>query len=214
MNPLDFKKLRQEYTKSGINKSDILKNPFDFFTKWINEAINAGVSEPNAMLLSTADENAIPSARVVLLKELTHKGFVFYTNYQSRKAKQISSNPNVALNFFWKELERQVRIEGFVEKVSAEVSDAYFNSRPLESKISAIISNQSQYIPNREYIEKFWEDYYVNNSEKDINRPEYWGGYIVIPTYFEFWQGRDNRLHDRLSFLLKNNHWKIERLAP
>ncbi|NCC71499.1 pyridoxamine 5'-phosphate oxidase [bacterium] len=214
MNTPDFNKLRQEYTKLGILESDILENPFDFFKKWIEEAITLGVKEANAVQLSTVDKNCMPSSRMVLLKELTEKGFVFYTNYKSRKATHISSNPHVALTFFWKELERQVRIEGIAEKVSKEESDAYFNSRPYESKISAVISQQSQVIPNREYIIEKWEKYKASYTDKEINRLDNWGGYIVIPSHFEFWQGRANRLHDRFRFLLIKKEWKIERLAP
>jgi len=210
----DLLKLRHEYQKAGLKDADILINPFDFFHKWLTEAVNAQVDEPNAMMLSTVNSNGYPSSRVVLLKGLESNSFVFYTNYGSRKGKHLSVNPNAAIAFYWKELERQVRIEGKIEKVSASESDEYFNSRPVESRISAIVSPQSEVIADRLYLDNLWDNWKKDNSDKTPLRPEHWGGYRLLPVYFEFWQGRVNRLHDRFRYCLFDGEWKINRLAP
>ena len=185
------------------------------FETWWLQAVESKIDEPNAMTLATSSIEGKPSARTVLLKGINSRGFLFFTNYFSRKGKEIEENPFVALLFFWKELERQVRIEGKIEKISEAESDAYFQQRPLESRIGAWSSPQSQVIENREVLQKNVEKYEAIFSDENILRPDFWGGYIVIPERIEFWQGRPGRLHDRLVYIYdENNLWKIERLAP
>ena len=208
-------KIRKDYQKHQLLETNISKDPFEQFREWLQEAINAGIEEPTAMTLATISTKGFPSARIVLLKGFDEKGFVFYTNYDSRKGNHIKKNPNVALVFYWKELERQVRIEGEVEKVSKKESDEYFASRPVESQISAIISEQSAEIPDRNFLEMMKEMFVRKQGDKPINRPDHWGGFRVIPRRIEFWQGRENRLHDRIKYCSKNNKdWKIKRIAP
>lgn len=207
--------LRKEYKMQALLESDIEPDPFEQFTKWWNNALQSEIDEVNAMTLATADTNAIPSARIVLLKEFSEKGFVFFTNYNSHKGEELEKNPNACLVFFWKELERQVRIAGKVEKVSATESDEYFSSRPEGSRIGAWASPQSSIIASREVIEENSASYQQKYTGGNIPRPPHWGGYIVIPQVIEFWQGRPNRLHDRILYnLTENGIWKIERLAP
>ena len=206
--------LRKDYKLQKLSENDASKNPFLQFSKWWNEAMAANIEEPNAMTLATVGVDNKPSARIVLLKEMDEAGFVFYTNYESHKAKDMQLNENVALLFFWKELERQVRIEGRVKKISAEESDKYFLSRPEESKIGAWSSPQSEVIVDRNVLEKniaLTKEKFKNTV---VERPLFWGGYKVTPILFEFWQGRSNRLHDRLQFQLENNNWLLKRLAP
>ncbi|MCB0739106.1 MAG: pyridoxamine 5'-phosphate oxidase [Bacteroidetes bacterium] len=183
------------------------------FNVWFNEALKAEVLEPNAMTLATASSNGSPSCRVVLLKGVDN-GFVFFTNYLSRKGSHLLENPNACLNFFWPELERQVRIEGSVEKVSALESDDYYNSRPFGSQIGAWASPQSQKIEGRELLEQRVEELQKEFSEDTIKRPEHWGGFRLRPDFVEFWQGRPSRLHDRICYLLENDRWNRFRVAP
>lgn len=207
--------LRQDYRSASLTEESVDENPYLQFEKWFSEALNANVLEPNAMTLATASVNAVPSARIVLLKEFTEEGFVFYTNYNSNKGKEIEENPYAALVFFWGDLERQVRIEGVVEKVSEEESTQYFNSRPKGSQLGALTSPQSQPIPSRKFLEDKLIQLVDEYGVKDIPKPEYWGGYRVIPNKIEFWQGRSNRLHDRIVYVQeKDQSWKFERLAP
>ena len=207
--------LRKEYKMQTLLESDIEINPFAQFTKWWDDALKSEIDEMNAMTLATADANAIPSARIVLLKDFSEEVFVFYTNYRSLKGKELEKNPNACLVFFWKELERQVRISGQVKKVSTTESDEYFASRPEGSRIGAWASPQSSVITSREVIEVKAAAYQQEFTDGNIPRPPHWGGYIVIPAVIEFWQGRPNRLHDRIQYTLKENAvWKIERLAP
>ncbi|MDX1699434.1 MAG: pyridoxamine 5'-phosphate oxidase [Melioribacteraceae bacterium] len=207
--------LRINYDFEGLDESKIEKDPFLLFEYWFKESVDKKVFEPNGMTLATVDADGKPSARIVLLKDISKGGFVFYTHYTSRKGKQLQNNNNAAAVFWWNILARQVRIEGFVEKLSAEESDSYFNSRPRGSRLGAVASNQSKTIPDYPYlIEKFNEAAEKYNDE-DIPRPENWGGYRLIPESIEFWQGRENRLHDRILFTKQaNSQWKIERLAP
>ena len=185
------------------------------FQLWWNEALKGKIEEPNAMTLATASSDGLPSARIVLLKGFDVKGFVFYTNYNSYKGQQLAENPRACLVFFWKELERQVRITGIVTKVSATESDEYFNIRPEGSRIGAIASPQSQVIANREWLELEVEQVHKKLASDSIKRPEHWGGYRLMPAIIEFWQGRPNRLHDRIQYTLQEDgKWKIERLAP
>ncbi len=204
--------IRKEYSSGQLKETKISNNPVEQFQLWLSEAIEVDSIEPTAMTLATADKNGKPSARIVLLKDITDNGLTFYTNYNSRKGKELEENQNAALLFFWTRLERQIRIEGKVEKLSAEISDQYFNSRPLESRISAVISPQSKKISGREILTCEAEK--LRENIKDIKRPDYWGGYILIPDTFEFWQGREGRLHDRISYERNNSEWQIFRLAP
>ena len=207
--------LRKEYSSQNLQETDIAANPIDQFDKWWQQAINSQIIEPNAMTLATASCDGLPSARIVLLKGFSKKGFIFFTNYKSYKAMQLEENPRASLVFFWKELERQVRIIGLVKKISAEENDAYFNSRPKGSRIGAIASPQSQVIESRQWIDEKYLELAESYKEKDPSRPGHWGGYTVQPIIIEFWQGRPSRLHDRIQYTLEENGaWKIERLAP
>jgi pyridoxamine 5'-phosphate oxidase len=213
MHPLA--EMRKDYRLQTLSEDSVAGNPFQQFVQWWSEAVEAAIDEVNAMTLSTASPDGVPYARIVLLKGFDERGFVFFSNYNSNKGKQLEENPKACLVFFWKELERQVRITGVVSKTSNQESDAYFNSRPEGSRIGAWASPQSRVIENRQWLEenekKFRERF---NSEKMI-RPEHWGGYRVVPSVVEFWQGRTNRLHDRIQYRLQENKkWVIERLAP
>lgn len=205
--------IRKNYSKKTLDEKYVNANPIVQFELWLDDALLCKAEEPTAMTLATSTTNSKPSARTVLLKGVMEKGFVFYTNYSSRKGRELKQNPRAALVFHWRELERQVRIEGRIVKISVADSEQYFNSRPVLSRISAIVSPQSKVIPNRNYLQKIFDEY-KNKPEKEIERPNNWGGYILIPDYFEFWQGRKNRLHDRISYKLLKNGWKISRLAP
>ena len=208
-----FANIRKDYLKNTLDEKQIDKDPVKQFHEWMEEAINSGLEEPTAMVLSTVSDKGFPSSRLVLLKDSTSEGFLFFTNFNSRKGKHLQHNPNAALLFFWKELERQVRIEGSVQKLEESESDAYFYSRPEESQINAIISPQSEKISDRSALEQLRNDFI--SSKAEIKRPEHWGGYILKPKYFEFWQGRQGRLHDRIIYCPgQNENWKISRLAP
>lgn len=207
--------LRKEYKTGELLENAIPENPMILFEEWFEEATMADLSEPNAMVLATANARGIPSARVVLLKEINEHGFVFFTNYESKKGSQILENPHVALVFDWHEIERQVRIEGVAEKVSEADSDTYFHSRPLNSRLGAWTSPQSKVLKDREQLENLLKDTTDKFSDGEIQRPLHWGGYVVKPVSIEFWQGRPNRLHDRILFeRTQENTWNIKRLAP
>lgn len=208
-------KIRKEYKKLELLETNLNPNPIKQFEIWLDEAIKYGVEEPTAMTLATISTKGYPSARIVLLKKFDNNGFIFFTNYESRKGNHLKKNPNAALVFYWQELERQVRIEGFVEKVSKKESDEYFASRPRESQISACISEQSMTIPDRGYLDMLYQMFVKKQGNITIKRPENWGGYRVIPKRIEFWQGRENRLHDRIKYCSNDNKtWKIKRIAP
>lgn len=210
-----FASLRKEYDRVGIDVAEMDPNPFRQFAAWFETASAAGVSEANAMTVATATPDGVPSARIVLLKGFDERGFVFYTNYESQKGDDLATNPRAALLFFWKELHRQVRICGAVERVSREQSEAYFHSRPLGSQLSAAISPQSQPVPDRQTLEMRYADLEDHVAADSVPLPDFWGGYRVVPTSFEFWQGRENRLHDRLRYLpASDGGWTIDRLAP
>lgn len=207
--------IRQEYKKASLGKKNVLADPVAQFEVWLNEALQSGVPEPTAMTVSTVDENRRPSSRTVLLKGIEGGKFTFYTNYLSRKGKNLEKNPFISATFFWKELERQVHIEGETEKVPAETSDAYFGSRPWASQVGARISPQSQPIASSETIKAAFADEAKKYTGQKVPRPEHWGGFYIIPVRIEFWQGRPSRLHDRIVFTRQQDHsWKIERLAP
>ena len=206
--------IRREYNWKKLELNELDPNPFDQFTTWMQEAIASKIIDPNAMILATAGKKGKPSARIVLLKDFNINGFTFYTNYESKKGKQLAKNPNASLLFYWNELERQIRIEGKATKLPAEASDVYFESRPKESKISACISPQSQRIPDRKYLDNNQLEYLNTLADKKPERPPNWGGYMLTPNLFEFWQGRENRLHDRFEYALENGKWIIYRLAP
>ena len=211
---MELADIRKEYRLKAMDENEINHDPMKQFEIWLKEAFEAKVTEPTAMTLATATTGGIPSARIVLLKAFTQSGFGFFTNYSSRKGAEIENNQLVALLFHWPELERQVRIEGVASRTTAAVSDEYFNSRPYESRLSAVISNQSQVVPDREYLETLWASQQDQSFAQGIRRPVYWGGYMVEPFSIEFWQGRPNRLHDRLLFSREANNWNISRLAP
>ena len=207
--------LRESYQTAGLDEKTIDKNPFDLFESWFNNAVKQNILEPNAMTLATANKNGNPSARIVLLKSFDKNGFVFFTNYHSIKGNQLEKNPNSALVFWWGSLARQIRIEGTVDKISKKESDAYFNSRPRGNQIGAIVSDQSKIIPSYSYLENQFDKISEKYKDRKVKRPDYWGGYRVKPTIIEFWQGRENRLHDRLRFTKgKSDNWKLERLSP
>ena len=207
--------IRKNYSKKKLSEKNADANAIKQFTKWWKQAVASGIEEVNAMTLATASLDGIPSARIVLLKEFGKEGFTFFTNYGSFKGQQMAENPKACLVFFWKELERQVRITGLVNKISAEASDEYFHSRPKGSQVGAAASPQSHVIKNREWMDAHYGQLKKKFSKKEIPRPGHWGGYIVKPVIIEFWQGRPSRLHDRLQYTLeRNGQWKIERLAP
>ena len=212
---LDIAGIRKEYRLQSLLEKDVDINPIKQFEKWWQQARESGIEEANAMTLATSSIDGKPSARIVLLKGIKENGFIFFTNYNSRKGKEITNNPFVSVVFFWKELERQVRIEGQIKKASDDESNEYFVSRPRESRIGAWSSPQSQVIKNREVLEKKVAEYTTKFQSQNIPKPENWGGYIIIPNLVEFWQGRPGRLHDRLQYTVsKVASWKIERLAP
>ena len=207
---------RKSYNKSALTEQAISDNPMELFQKWYYEVEAAdGLDETNAMSVSTLGLDGYPKSRMVLLKKYTFEGFIFYSNYQSEKGKAIEANPRVCLSFFWSNLERQIIIKGKAEKIAQNLSDGYFESRPEGSKLGAIVSDQSSVIESREVLENELKKLEEKYKGKEIERPEYWGGYLVRPVSIEFWQGRDNRLHDRIRYSLQADYdWKIERLAP
>jgi pyridoxamine 5'-phosphate oxidase len=214
MTEINIAEIRKEYKLQSLLEKEVDPDPIRQFQQWWNEAIMSNIEEPNAMTLATSNKKGNPSARIVLLKGLSNDGFVFFTNYKSRKGNELKENPYASLLFFWKELERQVRIEGTITKTNEEKSTDYFLSRPALSKISAWSSPQSSVIQSRDDLEKNVIKYQQQFSNGEIPRPPHWGGYIVKPALIEFWQGRPSRLHDRLQYTLSNDKWIIERLAP
>jgi pyridoxamine 5'-phosphate oxidase len=205
--------IRKQYQYAALTEEHASQNPFSQFDNWLSAAVNSEEAEPTAMVLSTVDADMQPHSRVVLLKEFTENGFVFFTNYEGNKSKEIASNAKVALLFFWQRQERQVRITGVAEKIDAAASDDYFYSRPGERRIGASASPQSQPIETYDILAQRF-DAFKKQFGENIPRPPHWGGFVVKPTTFEFWQGRPNRLHDRLYYTQQNQNWKIERLAP
>ena len=210
----NIQNLRQDYRSASLSENDVDSNPILQFKKWFQDAVNSQLYEPNVMTLATSDRFGKPTARIVLLKGIDEDGFVFYTNYESKKGHDIVENPQAALVFFWPELERQVRIEGMVSKVSEEASSEYFHSRPIGSQIGAMASPQSEVISGRELLERKVEQLTTQYAGQEIPRPLHWGGYLVEPTHIEFWQGRPSRLHDRIIYDFVEGSWIINRLAP
>ncbi|MDD3722262.1 MAG: pyridoxamine 5'-phosphate oxidase [Lutibacter sp.] len=212
----DLSNYRKVYQKSELSEEGISENPMELFQKWFFEVEEfGGYSEVNAVTVSTIGEDGFPKARVVLLKKFTWEGFIFYTNYNSEKGKAIAHNPNICLSFFWASIERQVIIKGIAEKLSENLSDGYFESRPDGSKLGAWASNQSETVPSRNYLDERLASFEKQFENKEIPRPKHWGGILVKPISMEFWQGRPNRMHDRIRYTLqKDFNWKIERLAP
>lgn len=206
--------IRKEYSRSEFDETTVTHDPMELFEEWLQNAIKEEVPEPTAMTLATSTFEGKPSARIVLLKSVSKDGFSFFTNYESRKAKNILQNPYGALVFYWPEMERQIRIEGKILKVTDKESDSYFRTRPEGSKLGAWASPQSAVIPNRRYLEELMADFKEEFSGKVVKRPHNWGGYRLEPTLIEFWQGRNNRLHDRIQYRKENQSWTIERLAP
>jgi len=209
-----FDKIRNDFRQKPFGKENAEKNPFAQFNKWMDRAISSGIKEPTAMALSTVGKNLQPTSRMVLLKEIKNDNFIFYSNYDSRKGYQISENHYGSLLFYWPELERQIRIEGRIEKASKEISDEYYLTRSAKRRIGAWASPQSQEIPNRKFLEDKQKEFDQKFSGNPVLKPENWGGYTLTPYTIEFWQGRPNRLHDRLEYYLDDTDWKIRRLAP
>jgi len=209
----DLSNYRDKYLKGELIEKNLPKDPFDLFDNWFEDLEKFGNErENNAMSLSTVNDKNVPTTRVVLLKQFSKNGFVFYSNYDSRKGKHIDNNPNVCISFYWPSMERQVIINGKVSKISAIESDKYFNSRPKSSQLGAIISNQSEIIPSRKHLEEKLSTFNISNN--NLKRPSNWGGYILKPELFEFWQGRDSRLHDRIIFSKSKTNWDQKRLSP
>ena len=202
---------RQEYGRFSLDETSVDRNPVKQFDIWFKEAVEDGSFEANAVILSTVGKDLKPSSRVVLLKYLLEEGLVFFSNYESKKGKQLAENPQASMLFFWEKLERQVRIEGLIEKVDVALSEDYFNNRPLDSRVGAVASNQSQKIESREVLEQRFAEI---KKQREVTRPNHWGGYLLKPMYFEFWQGRTSRLHDRIVYQKEQNDWTIFRIAP
>ena len=211
---MDASSLRKEYTRAGLDRADLDPDPIVQFHEWFEKVIDADLHEPNAMIVSTASTDGKPSARTVLLKGYDERGFVFYTNYEGRKANEIEANPMCALLFYWGELERQVRIEGRASRLSGDESDAYFEGRPRGSRLGAWASEQSRPVEDRSVLEERVKALEAQYEGREIPRPPFWGGYRVEPDTIEFWQGRENRLHDRLVYRREDGAWRIERLQP
>lgn len=216
MNGNDLSNYRKSYEKGALLKSNVPENPMELFQKWFFEVDNNdSIDEANAMTVSTVGLDGYPKGRVVLLKKYTYEGFIFYTNYNSEKGRAIMANPNVCLSFFWHAAERQIIIKGKAEKIVENLSDGYFESRPRGSQLGAVVSNQSEVVKNRKELEDKLQDLEKQYKGKEIPRPKYWGGFIVKPIEMEFWQGRANRLHDRIRYKLQEDYnWNIDRLAP
>lgn len=212
----DLSNYRRSYEKSQLTEDNLTDNPIMLFKKWFIEAEEHDIqSEVNAMTVATIGQDGFPKSRVVLLKQYNEEGFIFFTNYNSEKGRAIAANPNICLSFFWQEMERQVIIKGKAEKTPVNISDGYFESRPVGSRLGAVVSPQSEVIPSRDYLEQNLADLETKYEGQEIPRPENWGGYIVKPVEIEFWQGRANRLHDRIRYKLQDDYnWRTDRLAP
>lgn len=206
--------IRNEYTKGILSRNKLNENPFKQFNAWMSEALNARCNEPTAVTLATVDQGNMPNCRIVLLKDVCDGGFVFFTNYNSKKGQEMANDAKAALNFFWPELERQVRIRGTIEKVTAQKSDEYFQSRPRESQLGAWASDQSEIVENSDVLTTNYLQLESKYEDNVIPRPKYWGGYLLIAESIEFWQGRANRMHDRFQYVLHGDSWSVNQLAP
>ena len=211
---MDLRRVRKEYENRGLYEDDLVSNPIDQFKIWYSEIEEVGYLEPNAMVLSTVDKDCSPSGRNVLLKEIREDGFVFFTNYESKKATDIENNEKVSLTFSWNELRRQVSVEGTAEKIPESESDEYWAMRPYETRIGSLVSNQSSRISSREELDTAFETQELKWRNTEVPRPHHWGGYKVLPNFIEFWQGRQNRLHDRIGYELTGQGWIFTRLSP
>ena len=212
---MNFADLRREYTKSGLRRADLDPSPLAQFQKWFEQALNAQLLEPSAMTLATADKTGRPSARIVLLKAVDERGFVFFTNYKSRKGRELAENPRAALVCYWAELEREVCIAGEVTKISRAESAEYFAKRPRGAQLGAWVSKQSSVVPDRAFLEAELQKVEARFANRDVELPPYWGGYVLSPSRLEFWQGRPNRLHDRFQYSKQaDGSWRIDRLSP
>lgn len=209
-----FHQIRKEYTSRSLDETGLPPNPFSLLEDWLEETISAGIPEPTAMNLSTVGKDGRPSARIVLLKEISEKGLSFFTNYESKKGVQLLENPNAAITFFWPELERQIRLEGTVKKISEKESKAYFITRPKDSRIGAWASEQSRPLADKKILEDKFLQLTAKFSEEEIPKPNFWGGFLFEPSLIEFWQGRPNRLHDRILYQSDGNFWRTSRLYP
>lgn len=214
MSELEIQQIRQEYSLHSLDEADVLDNPFQQFERWFKEAVNSKVAEPNAMTLATVDSSNKPHTRIVLLKGFDSSGFTFFTNQASDKGNEIEANPNVSLCFFWIELQRQLRIDGTAEKVSRAESEEYFRTRPYKSQIGALASNQSEEVESRDFLDAKFKELSEKYPEGSVPMPTTWGGYRITPDYFEFWQGRRSRLHDRVVYKKENEVWATKRLSP
>ena len=211
---MQLKNIRKEYLNGKLEENDLVSSPFQQFGKWMTLALNSGINEPTAMTLATFGTDGFPQARIVLLKYFDTTAFVFFTNYESEKGRSIAMNQHVGLHFFWPELEKQIRISGIAEKTSPEFSDIYFAQRPHDSNIAAMVARQSSIIASREILDEKFNQLKNSMNKQTLVRPDYWGGYQVIPHRFEFWQGRQNRLHDRIVYEKTTGNWNFIRLAP
>ncbi len=211
---MQLEEIRRDYNHDELNENITHKNPFEQFNKWMDEALSGNIGDATAMALGSVGPDGFPQSRIVLLKDFGEGGFTFFTNYNSDKGKAIEKNNKVSLHFFWSELERQIRISGYAKKTDINISKKYFHSRPQKSQIAASISEQSVVVPTREYLEKKFNELLEKLNGKNPELPKSWGGYIVSPVKFEFWQGRESRLHDRIVYEKDDGNWKIKRLAP
>ena len=209
-----FEELRVEYRSTPLELTDLDPDPFVQLSRWIDAAVAAEVEEPNAFVLATSGDDGRPAARAVLLKGLSPDGLVFFTNYRSRKAAELAANPQASAVFLWVPIRRQVRVEGVVEKVAPQVSDEYFASRPVEARLASAASPQSEVVESRQYLEEMLDELRRAYPDGEVPRPEHWGGYCLVPDYFEFWQGREARFHDRFRYVQSKTEWRIDRLAP
>ena len=212
----DISKLRTQYEGELLDEKKVNPDPLEQFKEWFNEALDSEITEPNAMILATATKSGIPSLRTVLLKNVEQKGFVFYTNYKSRKGQEIEENPHVSVLFFWPQLQRQIRVAGILSKTDPAVSESYFKERPVESRISAWVSTQSHELSNKGELEENYHIFETKYKDKEIPYPPFWGGYCLLPYAYEFWQGQPNRMHDRIEYNQdsETRDWLIRRLAP
>jgi len=211
---MEYGDLRKKYRSEHLSRKELTENPLKLLEKWLQEAVESGIEEANAAFLATCSKKAVPSSRTVLLKEVDERGCLFYTNYESLKGRELAENPLASMTLYWRELDRQVTINGTVERLPREKSAAYFSGRPKKSRIGVLCSQQGEAIASRQELERRFDKLQEEYKEKEVPLPDYWGGYRLLPTLFLFWQGHDNRLHDRFKYVLQDGIWKIERISP